>query len=103
MKRGSGSRKIEEVLELARACIRTGRYLDTRHSLARKRERGVSRLEIAQVLICGKHEKRRDRFDSLHNSWSYSIRGVTVDWRELRVVIGFEDGYLVVITVIDLS
>ena len=71
--------------------------------MARKGERGVNRLEIAQVLICGKHEKSRDRFEARHNSWSYSIRGSTVDERELRVVIGFENEYLVIITVIDLG
>ena len=48
-------------------------------------------------------EKRKDKFDEAYNSWNYSVRGKTVDLRELRVIVSFDDSGMLIITAIDLE
>ncbi len=69
----------------------------------RRSGRFISRQEIVYVLESGRHEASRDRFDLLHQEWNYALRGKTVDGRELRVIVSFEKGELVIITAIDLD
>lgn len=77
------------------------RYVD--HALQRIKEREVTFLEVRQVLRTGFHEKRKDVFKEEHNSWSYSVRGKTLDKRNLRIVVSFDENDMLVITVIDLD
>lgn len=80
-----------------------GRYLDTRHAMKRRTQRSITRLEILQVLKFGFHEKRKDYFDKKFNAWNYSIRGKTVDVRELRIIISFDKNNMLIIAAIDLT
>jgi hypothetical protein len=73
-------------------CIESGRYLDSYHSSERQLERHITR-----------HEKRKDQFDELYKAWNYSIRGKTPDFRELRIVISFDENGMLIITAIDLN
>ncbi len=41
--------------------------------------------------------------DERHEAWCYAIRGKTVDKRELRVVVSFDENYLLIITAIGLE
>jgi hypothetical protein len=87
-----------------RNCIEQGRYLDTRHALERQVERAINRNEILYVLKNGYHEKKKDKFDELYQAWNYAVRGKTLDRRELRVVISFEDASgMLLITAIELK
>ena len=87
-----------------RTCIEQGRYLDTRHALERQVERAINRNEILYVLKNGYHEKKKDKFDELYQAWNYAVRGKTLDRRELRVVISFEDASgMLLITAIELK
>lgn len=90
-------------MKVVRQCLEEGRYLDTRHALVRKYERNITRLEILQVLKTGFHEKKKDYFDQIHNSWNYSIRGKTVDSRELRIIVSFDNDNILIITAIHLK
>ena len=63
----------------------------------------MTRLEVKQVLRAGHHEKRKDEFKEDHQAWSYSIRGKTIDKKELRVAVTFDKNNMLIITVIDLS
>ncbi len=49
------------------------------------------------------HEKAKDQFSERYESWNYAIRGKTIDLRELRVVVSFDENNMLVITVIDLD
>jgi len=51
----------------------------------------------------GWHEKRKDAYSEVFKSWNYAIRGKTIDERELRVVVSFDEDGLLIITVIDLE
>jgi len=99
-KRGT---KIPALLARVKRAIAAGDFLDTTHAVARRSERFISRPEILQVLRNGWHEKNKDQYREEYHSWNYAIRGVTVDGRELRIVVSFEEGRLLIVTAIDLE
>lgn len=96
--------KHDNVLILVRAAIAKGNYRDTRHASQRKAERQISLLEIIQVIQRGFHEPAKDEFKEEWQAWNYAIRGKTLDNRELRVAVSFdEEQSLLIITSIDLG
>lgn len=94
--------KIANIMRLVHRHIEDGTYRDTFHSSNRQSQRNISRLEIEQVLCNGYHEKRKDEYQNQYQSWNYAIRGQTVDKRNLRVIVAFEENMLI-ITAIDLD
>ncbi len=90
-------------MERISSCLDTGRYLDTRHSLERQQEREITRPEVVYILRCGFHEKKKDKFDSRYQVWNYAIRGKTLDKRELRIIVSFDESNMLIITAIDLK
>ena len=107
MARGENPRapyKDPDVLGRARKCLARGDYLDTRHGAERKEERGITLIEVQEVIPSGWHEKRKDEYKVEHLSWNYAIRGKTIDQRALRIVIAFDpETGMLLITVIDLD
>ena len=99
----SHSQKIQNLMERIRTCVDQGHYLDTRHAHQRQSERKISRPEVLFILRHGHPEKKKDKFDLHHQSWNYSIRGKTVDRRELRIIVSFDKSGLLIITAIDLK
>jgi len=95
--------KLPDLMARVRECIESGRFLDTRHLVERQGERNINRPEVLFVLKNGHHEKKKDKFDAIYKSWNYSIRGRTVDLRELRIVVSFEVSGLLIITAIELK
>jgi hypothetical protein len=95
--------KILNLMKTIHTCIEEGRYLDTRHAFARQNERKISRPEFLYVLKTGHHEKKKDKFDELYGAWNYAVRGRTVDRRELRVIVSFDENGMLIITAIDLK
>jgi hypothetical protein len=95
--------KLPDLMSSIRTCIEEGRYLDTRHSLERQTERLITRPEILYVLKNGHHEKKKDQFDESHRAWNYAVRGRTLDRREVRVVVSFDENGMLIITAIGLE
>ena len=96
--------KLKDVLRKVHEKLKSGKkYIYVAHANERLQERSVTRLEVKQVLKTGYHEKRKDEFKEEYNSWNYSIRGTTIDRRNLRVSIGFDKKNMLIITVIDLD
>jgi hypothetical protein len=59
---------------------------------------------MEQAIARGHHEKRKDEYKTEHKCWNYSIRGKTVDARELRVAVSLDkNSGLLIVTVIDLA
>lgn len=83
--------KLDNLLNVIRECISLGKYRDTTHAVQRRRERGIFLPEILHVLNAGRHEKSKDSCDEAFNAWNYSIRGLTVDGLDLRVIVSFDD------------
>ncbi len=94
--------KIPDVLNRIRECIETGRYCDTSHSKLRKSQRQIALTNVLYILSHGYHEKRKDQFHLEHEDWTYSIRGKTVDEKDIRVVAFDTDGMLI-ITVMEIA
>lgn len=86
----------EELLKRVRSAVESGDYLDTRHATDRKNERGISRLEIEYVLKNGWHEKKKDKFEEGYDSWKYAMRGKTIDKKDLRIIIAFQNKMLII-------
>ena len=96
--------KIPDLLEVVRQFAEDGNYVLLKHARERGYERSITEPEWLFVLRNGWHEKRKDQYDDFHQAWSYSIRGKTVDERELRVIVSFDDDpQMLIITLIDLS
>lgn len=95
--------KIDRLLERMREALDAGRFFDTVHTTQRQAERQITRTEMLHVLRHGWHEKRKDVFDPRYHAWNYAIRGKTIDGRQLRVVVSFEDTDLLIITAIALG
>lgn len=91
-----------ELLEGVSAAIDTGRYRILPHARQRCSERDVSASDIEHALERGHRVPRRDRYDGLHQAWSYCFEGRTIDEDKLRVVITFED-WMLIVTVVRLE
>jgi hypothetical protein len=97
--------KLSAPLDLARDCIKKGDYRDSRHASGRKDEREITLLEVIEVMNGGHREPSKDKYDEGYKSWSYAIRGRTIDDRDLRIAVAFEeaDTMLLFVTAIDLE
>ena len=95
--------KIPDLLVRVQRCIEQGLYLDTRHATDRQSERKISRPEILYVLKNGRHEKNKDQYQERYKAWNYAIRGKTVDKRDVRVIISFDEHNMLIITAIELE
>lgn len=95
--------KIPNVLNVIRKAIAEGHYVDVVHAEERKQERNITRPEYLYVLNHGYHEPKKDEYKVEYKAWNYAIRGKTIDGRELRVVVSFDENNLLIITVIDLE
>lgn len=94
--------KIKDLMPKLWQCLKDGNYRDTRHVLDRKRQRNLTREEVLRVLQNGHHEKRKDKYDEQYHAWNYAVRGKTIDRRDLRVIVSFDENDLLIITAIEL-
>ena len=91
--------KLTNVLKKIRECIELERYIFTNHALDRVLERGIDIQTTVYVLLNGYEEKMKTKFDKERNSWKYAIRGLTLDNLDVRVIIGFDEDDMLVVTV----
>jgi Domain of unknown function (DUF4258) len=89
--------KIHNLLELINDCIESGRYRSCLHLEQRERERNITRREVLYVLKHGFHEKKEDDYDEQYQTWNYAIRGKTVDQRDLRIFVSFDEKTMMII------
>ena len=73
-----------------------------KHALERINERAISLKDVGHVLTRGYHEKQKTTFDSVFQTWKYSIRGKTMDGLDVRVIVSFVET-MAIITVIRLE
>jgi len=96
--------KLPDVLARARERLTSGNYRDTRHATERKAERDIILSEIQQVIRGGYGESSKDAWKEAYKAWNYAIRGRTLDDRDLRIVVSFdEEDFLLIVTAIDLD
>ena len=95
--------KVLDLLKKIKEAVESGNYFESKHAVDRAIERNIIATEYEYVLKNGFHESKKDVFDNVYKTWNYAIRGKTVDKRELRVVVSFDENDLLIITVIDLE
>jgi hypothetical protein len=99
MKKNKKPEKLQNLLEKIKECIETGNYILTAHVLARQAERAINLPAILHVLRNGYEEKRKTSFDNEQNAWKYAIRGKTLRDEDIRIIIGFDESGMLIITV----
>lgn len=75
----------------ARKCIEEGRYYDTTHAALRKSQRRIGLTDVLYVIRYGHHEKAKDQYHEEYGDWTYSIRGQTIDERDIRIAVAFDE------------
>ena len=98
-----GRPKIANVMSLIHARARAGDFIVLPHAETRRGERKISVPDIVHILVHGEREPDRDEFKENFQSWNYSIRGKTVDDRQVRVAVAFDQRDMLIITVIPLG
>lgn len=89
--------KLPNLLDLIKNCLESGNYRSCLHLEQRELERNITRREVLHVLLNGFHEKKKDGYDETHKTWNYAIRGKTLDKRDLRVFISFDEKTMMLI------
>jgi hypothetical protein len=95
--------KISNLLKIVKKKAEDGEFILMPHAVERRFQRSISIDDIVKVLSTGWHEAKKDEFRQEYAVWNYSIRGVTIDKRNLRVVVSFDENNLLVVTVIRLQ
>ena len=95
--------KFANLLERVRRALDAGTYTDVVHAQQRQAERAITRPEYVYVLKHGFHESKKDKFEELYGTWNYAIRGKTLDKRDLRVIVSFDDDGMLIITTIEVG
>lgn len=95
--------KVLNLLDLIRRHLEQGTFWILKHAQGRKGQRNITDPEIRHVLLSGWHERKKDEFKEEYGAWNYAIRGKTVDNRELRIAVSFDEEGMLIITAIDLS
>ncbi len=88
--------QIEKLLEKIIECIERRKYRITRHAIQRQAQRSITLSDILYVLSHGFHEKKKTSFDTVFQTWKYSIRGKTKDEVAIRVIIAFSEEMMIV-------
>lgn len=96
--------KEKQVISKAKALLGKVRYHP--HANERMGQPNIVIYEVLQALWAGIHVPEQDRYSVEHESWQYSIEGITKDKRLLRIGVSFEvdpstKERLLVITVIE--
>lgn len=103
MKKKSRSPKIENVIGKAKQAIAKGLYRYTAHAESRKFERMITEEDALHVIENRWRVQLRDDFCEIHQSWKYAFEGETLQDELLRVIIGFDENMLLIVTVINIS
>ena len=101
MKRRQRPPKMADLMDKVREALDSGQYVDMVHAQERQIQRQIIRPEYTYVLRNGYHEARKDTFEEPYNAWNYAVRGKTFDKRDLRVIVSFDDGGMLIITTIE--
>jgi len=95
--------KIPNVIESVRLAVKLGNIRYMPHAISREMSRDITRFEYLNVLKTGHHEKSKDEFKDEFNAWNYAIRGRSLEGRDIRVAISFDEDDMLIITVIEVA
>lgn len=95
--------KQSNVKKTVTAAVSQGHIRYSTHALERMEQRKIVGPEVLHVLVNGFHEARKDEYKEDHKTWTYAIRGKTVDGRNLRFGVAILSPDVLLITAIDLD
>lgn len=90
--------KVQHLMSEVRRHLDADRYWSTAHADHRRLQRSILLPDLLYVLRHGYHERAKDRYDEGYSAWNYAVRGKTVDDRELRVIVSFDENGMLIIT-----
>lgn len=97
------SGQLSDVLKIARACIENGNYRPTFHAECRRFERDITLHDALYVIKMGYRVPERDEYKVEFASWNYAIEGRTLQDEKIRVIISFDEDFMLIITVINIT
>lgn len=95
--------QIDELFPKIRRCIDNGLYRQSKHAFDRELEREISLPDVLFVLKTGYHEKPKTSFDEAFQTWKYAVRGKTLDERDIRIIVAFDENEMMIITVMHVA
>lgn len=95
--------KIPNLISKIKERGRSEEFIIIPHAMDRKKEWNISIIDIVHVLINGEHEESKDQYKPEYRAWNYAVRGKTVDNRDLRIAVSFDEKHMLIITVIRLG
>ncbi|MBF0363881.1 MAG: DUF4258 domain-containing protein [Oligoflexia bacterium] len=95
--------KIKNILALIKYKSQKGEFIILPHAIDRQMQRNISAPDIVKVLTTGWHESKKDEYKEEYHVWNYAIRGKTIDNRELRIAVSFDENDMLIVTVIHLK
>lgn len=95
--------QIKDLQAEIKACIAKRRYAQKKHAIQRQLERKIELDDVLYVLQNGYHEKSKTTFDEQFCAWKYAIRGKTLDDFDIRIIIGFHENEMFIITVMHVT
>jgi len=93
----------KEFFELLSSKIEQGNYVFKRHARQRQNDRSITDLEVLDILEGKKGRNRRrnkskNKFETGRIDWNYCVEGVNLDNMEMRIIISFAEGLVLIIT-----
>jgi hypothetical protein len=95
--------KILRLMQHLSAACEEGRLRFTMHAVEQMHKRRISEQEVFFIIRHGFHEAKKDQLGGISKTWRYAIRGLTLDGRDLRVVVAFTQPNVLIVTAIDLN
>lgn len=95
-----------ELFQCIEQAIENKNYVFTQHGEIRSKQRKhVNHEQVIRILKDKhkKHDAARDYYQEGHPDWNYHIQGKTVDNQPVRMVVSFDENWLLIITVINLA
>lgn len=80
-------------------------YIFLKHAKQRQKDRSVTDLDVLNILENEKgrrrkRNKRKDKYERGKEDWNYCIEGLDIDGEKVRIIVSFNEEFLLIITVI---
>jgi hypothetical protein len=86
-----------------REAVLRDRYQLSPHVHERMRQRQITQMDIVDVLLKGRREKRKDEYDEQGHCWKYAWRGMDEQAQPLRVIVRERAPGILIITAINIG
>jgi hypothetical protein len=103
----------KEIYRLITEKIKEKNYVFLKHAQERLRQRGILETDVIKILegekaYCRKRNKAKDTyaavgFNEEAEDWKYCIEGNDIDQNPIRIIVTFDEDWMLIITVIALT